>query len=652
MGRKVIPQGTDPVLVEVQRHGTIDRIAGGMAGVFRNGRIILPVLAQTAGEQTQAADPERQVVRAQERHRGRCHQPFGRGQAAHALAPQVIHQGPGCDLLGQCRHRLNHVRGQGLDDPGELQLDIAVPGEPCLPPRRLVRLVAPGGQAAHGRVIQEQGVAEQALDRLLDLGTQGLDDAAQPRHLARLDRQDIQVVADRLFARNRGQRTENHREPAGRARIVPTQAAHPIRVGIDVDEPAIDLALGRAIAQHAHGFGEGRVDQHGPVDQGQPGKVGLGIASGQQAPQERLTSGPRAPAFLRQAIKLGHLQRGKGPGETGGGPRRKDQFERIGQGAAGRGRGRRTKPDRDAMLRLLDPGGGVQRDRLGMALEVGGGDEQVQRVAGGQQGSRPGRAGHGVKRVGDQAGKSDSAERRVEPAGTDQAGQLGPHFGPGFGRDAFRHDIARALQREPDQRSSPELGKAPARFGRRIEQHVDIGLVQPQARQRLERLSRMDRLGQEHAVDPARAGPGDDVGQDPQAQPVPGFEMLEQGAVDALAVFGLRLTGVVGTAGAGELPQLLGHPVHVDRQADSAVADQRDPQFLLPHGNDMDRNVAERNCVPITFCLQPGHGQTQTPLRLLRLRQCRHALAGPVRRLRRMEHPDRGRAADGVLDQA
>ena len=39
-----------------------------------------------------------------------------------------------------------------------------------------------------------------------------------------------------------------------------------------------------------------------------------------------------------------------------------------------------------------------------------------------------------------------------------------------------------------------------------------------------------------------------------------------------------------GAAGADQPPHLLGDAVHVDRQADPAIADQRQPQFLLPHG--------------------------------------------------------------------
>src|SRR5690606_35933133 len=43
------------------------------------------------------------------------------------------------------------------------------------------------------------------------------------------------------------------------------------------------------------------------------------------------------------------------------------------------------------------------------------------------------------------------------------------------------------------------------------------------------------------------------------------------------------LTGAERATGAGQLPHFLGHAMHVDGEADSAVADERDPQFLLPH---------------------------------------------------------------------
>ena len=66
-------------------------------------------------------------------------------------------------------------------------------------------------------------------------------------------------------------------------------------------------------------------------------------------------------------------------------------------------------------------------------------------------------------------------------------------------------------------------------------------------------------------------------------QVVFGLDRLQQVAVDALNPFGSRIACMEGPARAGELPDFLGDAVHVDGQADPAVADERDPQFLLPH---------------------------------------------------------------------
>ena len=119
----------------------------------------------------------------------------------------------------------------------------------------------------------------------------------------------------------------------------------------------------------------------------------------------------------------------------------------------------------------------------------------------------------------------------------------------------------------------------------RIEQHIDVGAFQPQFGQRFQRLPGMDRLRKEHAVDAARAGPGDDVGKDAQFERMGFFEMAQQPVVDRLrAACGNRLPVPVQLAGADRLPHLFRHPMHVDGQADAAVTDERDPQFLLPHG--------------------------------------------------------------------
>ncbi len=42
----------------------------------------------------------------------------------------------------------------------------------------------------------------------------------------------------------------------------------------------------------------------------------------------------------------------------------------------------------------------------------------------------------------------------------------------------------------------------------------------------------------------------------------------------------------------GEVPDLLGDAMHIDGKADAAVADQRQPEFLLSHDGKMARAVA------------------------------------------------------------
>jgi hypothetical protein len=66
-------------------------------------------------------------------------------------------------------------------------------------------------------------------------------------------------------------------------------------------------------------------------------------------------------------------------------------------------------------------------------------------------------------------------------------------------------------------RQRPDLGHRVGGGLLFIDQRLDIGGIEPQIGQRLQALPGADRLCQEHAVDAARAGPGDDVDQ--HAQP-------------------------------------------------------------------------------------------------------------------------------------
>ncbi len=79
---------------------------------------------------------------------------------------------------------------------------------------------------------------------------------------------------------------------------------------------------------------------------------------------------------------------------------------------------------------------------------------------------------------------------------------------------------------------------------------------------------------------PPAEATGDDVGQDAEAKAILRLDLGEQRVIDVIGTRrGLR-TVVACAAGTGDVPDLLGDAVHVDRQADPAIADQRQTQFL------------------------------------------------------------------------
>ena len=80
-----------------------------------------------------------------------------------------------------------------------------------------------------------------------------------------------------------------------------------------------------------------------------------------------------------------------------------------------------------------------------------------------------------------------------------------------------------------------------------------------------------------NAVDAACTGAGDDVGHDAQADAALRLDRAEQCAVDRLAAAARLRIVMIGAAGAGQPPHFLGDAMHVDGQADAAIADQREP---------------------------------------------------------------------------
>ena len=129
----------------------------------------------------------------------------------------------------------------------------------------------------------------------------------------------------------------------------------------------------------------------------------------------------------------------------------------------------------------------------------------------------------------------------------------------------------------PHKRRRPEFGERAGGPGVRVEQAVDIGIVEPEVGQGFQRLAGFDRLREENAVDAACTGAGDDVGHDAQADAALRLDRAEQRAIDRLAAAARLRIVMIGAAGAGQPPHFLGDAVHVDGQADAAVADQREP---------------------------------------------------------------------------
>ena len=235
------------------------------------------------------------------------------------------------------------------------------------------------------------------------------------------------------------------------------------------------------------------------------------------------------------------------------------------------------------MLAFVDLWRAVEPQSFHMALEIGDGDEQVERVAARQQGRADWPRRHRVQCLCQQAREADAAEGRLEPARADEAREFGADFAPGFGGDAGGDHIARPAQEQIDQGHSPEFQK-PSEYPRvRVEQHIDIGAFQPQVGQRFQRLARMDRLREEHTVDTARAGPCDDVRQDAQAQIMLRLHAAQHIAVNHFNTAYFCTAVEVRTRRPRQFPQLLGDAVHVDRKADAAIADKRDPEFFLAH---------------------------------------------------------------------
>lgn len=213
-----------------------------------------------------------------------------------------------------------------------------------------------------------------------------------------------------------------------------------------------------------------------------------------------------------------------------------------------------------------------------------------------------------------------AAERRFEPTRPDEVRQLAANFLAGTGLNERVDRVAAASRRKPGKRECPCLCVARSRSLRRIDQRLDVGRIEPQRGQRLERLAGRDRLREEDAVDAAGAGAGDDVDQNAETQTRLAFDFLQQRLVgapgrrirQAFDPIVKRRNIVAGPveclARHGQSPHLLGDAVHIDGKADAAVTDESETKLLLPHRpiGSGARHEPSAGSVPISTVAQIG----------------------------------------------
>ena len=233
--------------------------------------------------------------------------------------------------------------------------------------------------------------------------------------------------------------------------------------------------------------------------------------------------------------------------------------------------------------RSITSGGEFNRSCLGIAAKVGDGDEQVERLVAGQQRTAMRPRFHRVEGVEQEAGEGRRRRTaaRSHLARTNRA-SLARTSARWAGSTvsstaADRDDIIQAIgtatflaKRETALTSGSSSRSTSAEF-------------EPQVGERVERPAAGNGMGEEDGVDPACARPGHDVDENAQVDLGLLGDTAQQLVIDALAAVARRLARVEGAARPGEAPHLLGDAVHVDGEADPAVADQRDPKLLLPH---------------------------------------------------------------------
>ena len=348
--------------------------------------------------------------------------------------------------------------------------------------RLILRLGAPFREPRRGRGVEEEGRAEQRRDLFLNLDLHRVDDVLHAANAARHAFDHLDILADRLFARDRRQRAEDRRQETrklplfiGFARLADTDRLI-IGLGIDIDETPVDLAPRRALLERRDRRTEGRVREYRAVDQHAVGRVTVGIAR-QLRTNEGVAPRPFDPALFERTVELAQREGRKGARKARGRARRGDEPRHIVEPLARAA----VLPElhHQPMLLLGHARRAVERQLLLVPGKVGHRYDQVDRLRGGDE-RRPLLSRiHRVEGAQKQVGEGLAAEGRFEPARAHEARQLGAHLILCRFADGAVDRIAAPLHRPAGDRNRPEFGhrRQWARIG--VEEAVDVGVLQP-----------------------------------------------------------------------------------------------------------------------------------------------------------------------------
>ncbi len=366
------------------------------------------------------------------------------------------------------------------------------------------------------------------------------------------------------------------------------------RIRIHIDDAAIHLAIGGAAADRRDRVQERPAVQHAAVDEGHRRHVDIHAAIGFEVPCDEVCAAwPIGRPRMDELIDLQDAGGRESAGNSRGRARREGERGRVVEieiafhRAAGAAAILEMK--HMTVLMLVDHRRIVDLHELLAAIEVRHRDEEVEPLAGRQQGRRPvARRPHHGDPVIHHGGHLGSVEGRLEPARPHEQRQLRAQFPV--------RDVLQAFHpREPEKR--PQEPFAPlARLRVRGQQLGDVGIPEPEVAQPAHRQVVSQRPCQHGAVDPARRGSRHDVDDDAEFDRA--ADVAQEVEIDGFGVvFGIGGVAQVeegrgpplvpvrdpmnGAGGPGELQDLLGDPMHVDCERDAAETDQRYAELLF-----------------------------------------------------------------------